>query len=122
MKICLKVGFTDKINGYRSKLHVWQQLVEIGNLEVFPFTPKQQNVINAALCEIIGKHLKTLKDKLSFYFSSACTERFDWVRDPYSLSAVIGLDMTLQEQEELTDLRQDRSLKLCFTKVLLDSF
>ena len=77
MKICLKVGFTDKINGLCSKLHVWQQHVEIGNLEVFPFTPKQQNANNAALCEIISKHLKTLKDKLPFFFSSACTERLD---------------------------------------------
>ena len=61
-------------------------------------------------------------EKLSLYFSSTCTKHFDWVRDPYSLSAVVGLNMTLQEQEELTELRQDRSLKLCFTEVPLDSF
>ena len=67
---------TDKINGFRSKLHLWQQHVEIGNLEMFPFTPKQQNANNAALCETISKQLKILEDKLSFYFSSACTERF----------------------------------------------
>ena len=30
---------TDKINGFRSKLHLWQQHVEIGNLEMFPLTP-----------------------------------------------------------------------------------
>ena len=59
---------TDKINGFRSKLPLWQQHVEIGNLEMFPLIPKQQNVNNAAFCETISK--------LSFYFSSACTERF----------------------------------------------
>ena len=68
---------TDKINGFYLMLHLWQQHVEIGNLEMFPLTQKQQNANNAALCKIIGKHLKTLEDKLSFYFSSACTEHFD---------------------------------------------
>ena len=60
---------TDKINGFCLKLHLWQQHVEIGNLEMFPLTQKQQNVNTALLCEIISKHLKTLEDKLSFYFS-----------------------------------------------------
>ena len=63
----------DKINGFRSKVHLWQQHVESGNLEVFPFTKKWQNVQAAALREIIGKHLKTLQEKMSFCFSSALT-------------------------------------------------
>ena len=44
------------------------------------------------------------------------------VRDPYSSFAVVGLDMTLQEQDKLTELRQDRSLKLCFAEVPLNNF
>ena len=75
---------TNKINGFWSKLHLWQHRVEIGNLEILPLTLKQQNANNAALCETISKHLKTLGDRLSFYFSSACTESFDWVRNLYS--------------------------------------
>ena len=113
---------TNKINGFRSELHLWQQHVEIGNLEMFPLTQKQQNANNASLCEITSKRLKTLEDKLSFNFSSAYTEHFDQVRDPYSSSAVAGLDMTLQEQKELTKLRQNRSLKLRFAEVPLYSF
>ena len=113
---------TNKINGFWSKLHLWRQRVKISNLEIFPFTSKQQNTSTASLCETISKHLKTLEDKLWFYFLSACTKLFEWVRDPYSLSAVVGLDMTLQEQEKLTELRQDRSLKLGFAEVPLDSF
>ncbi|XP_077598774.1 SCAN domain-containing protein 3-like [Stigmatopora nigra] len=100
---------TDKINGFRLKVHLWQQHVQRANLEMFPLTDKQQSN-TAALSEVIGKHLKSLEEKLSFYFSSASTECFDWVRDPYSSASVVRKDMTLQEQEEQTELRQDREL------------
>ncbi|KAL7874293.1 hypothetical protein SRHO_G00052630 [Serrasalmus rhombeus] len=114
---------TDKINGFRSKVHLWQQHLQSANLGMFPLTQKWQDVVNtAALCEVIGKHLKILEEKLSFYFPSTFTESLDWVRDPYSSAAVFGKDMTLQEQEELTELRQDRSLKLSFADLSLDSF
>ena len=61
----------DKINGFRSKVHLWQQHVESGNLEMFPLTKKWQIVHTVQMCEIIRKHLKTLK--MSFYFYSALT-------------------------------------------------
>ena len=59
---------TDKINGFRSKMQLWQQHVESGKLEMFPLTNKWQGVNTAALCEEIVKHLKILEQKMSFYF------------------------------------------------------
>ena len=89
---------------------------------MLPLTQIWQGVNTAALCETIGKHLKTLEQKLSFYFPSSSTDCLDWVRDPYSSAAVLGKDMILQEQEEITALRQDRGLKLSFADLPLDSF
>lgn len=112
---------TDKIFGFRSKVQLWRQHVESANLEMFPHTQKWQGVNSAALCETIGKHLQTLEQKLSCYFPSLSTDCLDWVRNPYSSTAV-GKDMTLQEQEEITELRQNRGLKLSFADLPLDSF
>ena len=101
---------TNTDNGFRSKVQLWQQHVSSTNLGMFPLTQKWQGVNTAALCETVDKHLKTLEQKLSFHFPSSSADCRDWVRDPYSSAAVLGKDMTLQEQ--ITALRQDhRGLK-----------
>ena len=74
--------------------------MESTNLDMFPLTQKWKGVNTAALCETIGKHLKTFEQKLNFYFPSSSTDCLVWVRDPYSSAAVLGKDMTLQEKEE----------------------
>ncbi|KAK3739068.1 hypothetical protein RRG08_025157 [Elysia crispata] len=84
---------------------------------MFPLTNKWQDVNTAGLCETIVKHLKSLEEKMSFYFPSASTEYLDWVRDPFRSASAVG-----KEQEELTELRQDRGLKLSLADLPLDSF
>ena len=89
----------DKINGFCSKVQLWQQYVETGNLEMFPLANKCQDFNTAGLCETIVKYFKSLEEKMSFYFLSASTECLDWVRDPFSSASAVGKDITLKEQE-----------------------
>ena len=99
---------TDKVKGFQQKVQLWQQHVQRGNLEMFPVTEKWHEIDTAALCEVIGTHLKTLQGKLLFYFSSDIAQCLDWVRNPYSSASVVGDDMTWQEQEQFTDLKPDQ--------------
>ena len=111
---------TDKINGFRAKLALWRQHLEHKSLDMFPHTQDYPGH-HAGLYDIIGEHLETLEEKMAFYFPSTSTEAMDWVRNPYSGSALTK-DMTLQEQEELSELRQDRGLKMNYEDSPLDSF
>ena len=100
---------TDKINGFRSKVQLWQQHVKNNNLEMFPLSQKcQENMNTVSLNETKQKHLIILEEKLSFYFPSTAINCYDWVRDPYSSVAEVDNTLTLQEQEELVQVRQDR--------------
>ena len=47
---------------------------------------------------------------------------YGWVREPYSSEAELDTTLTLHEQEELIELRQDRGLRLRFSDLPLESF
>ena len=114
---------TEKINGFRSKAQLWQEHVKNKNLEMFPLCQKCEGNVNiASLSETIQKHLNILEEKLFFYFPSTALDCYDGVREPYSSEAEVGTTLTLQEQEELTELRQDRGLRLRFSDLSLESF
>ena len=90
---------------------------------MFPPAQKWQEPVNtSALCELIKKHLKTLEEKISFYFPSANTNSFDWVRDPYRSLVDKVTNLTLQEQEQIIELKEDCTLKLLHADLQLDSF
>ena len=89
----------------------------------FPFSHKcQGNVSAASLCKIMQTHFTTLEGKLTFSFPSIAINCYDWVRNPYSSEVEFYDTMTLQEQEELIQLRQNHGLRLRLFGLPLHSF
>ena len=56
-----------------------------------------------------------------FYFPSAALDCCDWVREPLSTAPEVDITLTLQEKEKLTELEQDRGLRLRCYDLSLES-
>jgi hypothetical protein len=56
------------------------------------------------------------------YFPSLDVSSLDWVRDPFVLSALESAELTVAEEDGLTDIRNDRRLKLKHSPTDMASF
>ena len=71
---------------------------------------------------LILDHLTSLQGRIDHYFPTLSIEDYDWVRDPFlEILSREGI-FTLREEEELTDIRHDRTLKLKYRDSSLESF
>ncbi|KAL4708047.1 hypothetical protein ACJJTC_013458 [Scirpophaga incertulas] len=70
---------------------------------------------------LIVKHLKHLAEKMNSYFPKCDLQPMDWVRNPFSESIPFG-HLPINEQEELIEMKMDRTLKLKFSETQLDHF
>lgn len=109
----------DKIQGFINKLNLWIQTIENGSCEMFPTVwPLADD--NKVLMDLIKEHLVLLQQNFKKYFGES-VEDFDWVRDPFIMDSK-HLPNNLGLQEELADLKADRTLKLKFFEVPLETF
>jgi hypothetical protein len=106
----------DKIQGFREKLKLWLQHFVPGNLEIFPTVCSL--AARKMLVPAIEEHIKMLQQKFCDYFDTDI-EHFDCVRNPF---AIITPFLPLKVEEELRDLKADRTLNLNFSELSLDSF
>ena len=109
---------TDKLRSLQKKLGIWKRFALDGNLEMFPlvFKTKWQEIL-----PLILQHLTSLQEKIEYYFPVLLVEDYDLVRNPFIAVASKG-QMILKEEEELTDILHDRTLKLKHCELSLDSF
>jgi hypothetical protein len=69
---------------------------------------------------LIISHLESLTDSLDLYFPSLSSEIYDWVRNPF-----VGFSqnsLSVQEEEQLTELQCDLTLKMKFSGVPINVF
>lgn len=115
----------DKILSFTKKLSIWKQKISNGNIDMFPcicdfIETKRLNL--TPFKNLILSHLSCLESNFDKYFSNDWDiTKYDWIRHPFNSS--LSLDtFSLREQEELTDINSDRTLKLLFQEKDITEF
>ncbi len=98
---------TDKLLAFKNKLAVWKKHLLRGNIEMFPLLLQTQTEYENAI-PLITNHLGSLSEKLHKYFPSLSSNKYDWVRNPFTeFSPSTENLLSLQEEEELSELQCD---------------
>ena len=65
---------------------------------------------------LILSHLEALQKKLDHYFPSLSIKHYDWIRNQFISVSSDDSPLSLDEEEELTEIVSDRTLKLSFAE------
>jgi hypothetical protein len=101
------------------KIKIWKAKVENSGLEMFPLTADTDPEITSCL---ILEHLSVLEDKLQQYFPSLNVNEYDWVRDPFAVTAADTTHLSLKEAEELAEFQADQTIQVKFREKTLFQF
>uniref|UniRef100_A0A673KXC9 HAT C-terminal dimerisation domain-containing protein n=1 Tax=Sinocyclocheilus rhinocerous TaxID=307959 RepID=A0A673KXC9_9TELE len=115
---------SDKIEGFKKKLILWNRRVKEGRFDMFPHlseTLEASSHVN--ISSVITQHLSQLSQKFADYFPEDPRHGNLWILDPFSVNPA-SEDMALSTvlENELMELSADSSLKLQLTQVDLASF
>ncbi|XP_071054686.1 zinc finger BED domain-containing protein 5-like [Onthophagus taurus] len=104
---------TDKLTAFSNKLCLWSKKVGENNLEMFAKIPDGNSLVKS--------HLDTLQQAVAKYFPSIHIEKHDWIRNPFTGNTSYS-NLCLEEEEELISLSSDRTLKLKYSELPLNTF
>ncbi len=115
---------SDKIEGFKKKLILWNRRVKEGRCDMFPHlseTLEASSHVNIA--SVITQHLSQLSQKFADYFPEDPRHGNLWILDPFSVDPA-SEDMALSTvlENELMELSADSSLKLQLSQVDPASF
>jgi hypothetical protein len=111
---------TEKLFAFKNKIQVWKKHLSSGNTEKFVLLLQIQNQSDyKEVTPLIISHLELLTDSLDQY-SPSSSEMYDWVRNPF-----IGFSqnsLSMQEEEQFTELQWHHTMKMKFSEIPLDVF
>ena len=102
----------------RDKITIWIRKVKESNFEGFPKTAESKLKNDISL--LIINHLILLQNKINNYFPNLEIQDCDWIRNPFISTDTRNL--SLVEEEELTEIKNDRSLFMMYKESNLDRF
>ena len=96
----------DKICAIRDMITIWIRKVKESNFESFPKTVgcELKNYISL----LIVDHLLLLQNKIDNYFPNLEIQDYDWIRN--SFISTDTRNLSLIEEDELAEIKNDRSL------------
>ena len=107
----------DKICIMREKIEIWRRKVK-KNFEMFPKLSNCEATFQISSQMIIN--LTLLGDKLLYYFPNIEIENYDWIRNPFLAKA--PTDLSLTEEEELAEIKNNRCLQLIYEEGDIQKF
>jgi len=110
---------TDKISSFQQKLLLWISKIEKQtNWDMFDLVKNCH--FNSNLTNLILKSLHLFYENIKKYFPSLDVSSMYWVRNPFIDSAYETALFTTDEESELIDIKNDRGLKLQYSKLVED--
>ncbi|GFU69637.1 SCAN domain-containing protein 3 [Trichonephila clavipes] len=110
---------TDKMVGFKKQITLWGKKAQENNLEKFESVPKDSY---KTIKLIVVDHLTTLEERIIHYFPKLDIKKFDWVRNPFLITYTSVFDLTLNEEEELILLSNNRYFILKHSEESINSF
>lgn len=109
---------SDKMKALLEKIRLWNVRVSEGKIDVFQKTAEANNT---DIVPLIKEHLESLERSIEKYFPNISAGSYDWLRNPFIHDPLNKPQLNIQE-EELISIRNDRTLKLQYLEMTLQSF
>lgn len=111
---------TDKIKSFKEKILIWKKkILKEKSCDMFELTEKCN--VDQTVLDMIVESLNLLSENIAKYFPYLDTSAFDWVRNPFIDLVEDKVDLSTKEEEELSDIKNDRGLKMEFKKLVKEA-
>ena len=109
---------TDKLVAFKKKIEFGETEQTLGEFDIFP--TMRTNCTKEMIPDVV-EHLTALEENIAHYFPSLNTEKYDWIRNPF-VDVLSNIGFKLYEEEELSTISSDCSLKIKHSEVDIDTF